>query len=104
MYFKAIFNPGLEEDSVEQYDLDLDPKTGAEIIRFDNHTFEIDRNEFGEITSLTYCNECINTFDIESTFITLIYNLIDKERKVILVDSTGTEDELNRDELFEYLS
>ena len=41
MYFKALFDPSLEEDSVEQYDLDIDPKTGAEIIRFDNHIFEL---------------------------------------------------------------
>ena len=104
MYFKALFNPSLEEDSVEQYDLDIDPKTGAEIIRFDNHIFELDRNEFGEISLLTYCNECINTFDIETVFITLLYNIIGNEQKVILVDSTGMEDQFDKDELLELIS
>ena len=104
MYFKALFDPSLEEDSVEQYDLDIDPKTGAEIIRFDNHIFELARNEFGEISLLTYCNECIKTFDIETVFITLLYNIIANKQKVILVDSTGMEDQFDKDELLELIS
>lgn len=104
MYFKAIFNPGLEEHSVEHLDFDIDPNMRVEIIRYDNHVFELDRNEYGEISSLTYCNECINTFDIEKSFITLVYNIIADEERVRLIDSNGTEDMLNRDELLEYLS
>ena len=104
MYFKALFDPSLEEDSVELYDLDIDLITGAEIIRFDNHIFELNRNEFGEISLLTYCNECINTFDIEKAFVTLIYNVIGSEQKVTLVDSTGTEEKFTKYELLELIS
>ena len=104
MYFKAIFDPSLEEDSVEHFDLDIDLITGAEIIRFDNHIFELNRNEFGEISLLTYCNECINTFDIEKAFVTLIYNVIGKGQKVILIDYMGTEEKFAKDKLLELIS
>ena len=104
MYFKALFDPSLEEDSVELYDLDIDLITGVEIMRFDSHIFELNRNEFGEISLLTYCNECINTFDIEKAFVTLIYNVIGSEQKVTLVDSTGTEEKFTKYELLELIS
>ncbi|MCP5062060.1 MAG: hypothetical protein GY936_06310, partial [Ignavibacteriae bacterium] len=53
------------------------------------------------ISEITFCNQCVQTFDIEEVFIDLIGYLLKNDETVILIDSNGSEEELSKDELAE---
>jgi hypothetical protein len=101
MFFKARFNTPLDESILEDFDLDLDYDSviGKEIVLFKNHQFEIERDNLGFISEITYCNQCVQTYDIEEVFIELLQNLLSGDNTVALVDSEGLEDELTKDDL-----
>ena len=104
MYFKATFlNPINEEEAILD-SIDYNFQTGKEIVKFMSHEFEIVRDGQSLISELTFCNQCVNTYDIENAFITLLIKLSDDEQQVTLFDSDGSNDVLTRAELEEILN
>ncbi len=103
MFFKAKFNDAVDEslfdyNEIEQaYDSVLD----KEIIRFRNHEFEVERNNDSRITEITYCNQCVQTYDIEKVFAELLSNILNDDETVIMIDSSGFEEEFTKDELLD---
>jgi hypothetical protein len=103
MLFKAKFNNSVSEEVVNSNDLEVDYNSvvGKEIIYFKNHEFELDRDGEGFICEITFCNQCVQTFDIEEIFIDLISQILATDETVILFDSNGSEEILTKDELLE---
>ncbi len=103
MFFKAKFNNVVDESLFDNNEIeqDYDSVLGKEIIRFKNHEFEVERNGEGFITEITYCNQCVLTYNIEEIFIELIANLLNEDERVTLVDSEGLEEDLTKNDLFD---
>ena len=103
MYFKAKFNVPIDESLVDNFaiDMDYDSLNGKEIIHYKNHEFEIERDDAGLICELTFCNQCVQTFDIEEIFIELVVKLLQEDEALTLLDSDGLEEELSKDELID---
>ncbi len=101
MLFKAKFDKPVNESILDNFHIDFSTFTGKEILYFKNHEFELERDYSGMIKELTYCNQCVQTYDIENIFIELIFNLINKNENVILSDSDGFTEELTKNDLLD---
>ena len=101
MYFKAKIIDGLDEYELPPIQIEFDQINAKEIILFDGHDFEIERNADGRIVDLTFCNQCIDTYNIEEVFIKLLIYLLRDEQNLTLIDSNGTEEEMTREDLEE---
>lgn len=103
MYFKAMFDPplyseeGLIENSQQNY------LTGAETVKFLNHEFEIIRNNDQLVEVITFCNQCVNTFDIESVFIQLLLKVSNDQTNITLYESDGLVSDYSYEELMDFL-
>lgn len=106
MYYKAIFDPYVDEDLIEITNLEIgfDDIIGNEIIYFGSHEFEIRRDDSERIIEISYFNQCIKTYDIEKVFLALLHNLISDENTVTLYDSDGSSEMLTKQELEYYQS
>ena len=105
MYFKANFNVPIDESLIDlsYFDFDYNSITGKEIIRYKNHEFELNRNKNGNITEISFINQCTLTYDIEETFIALLINLINEDQSISLHDSNGSKEIFSKEELSKYL-
>ncbi len=103
MIFKAKFENPFDECTIDSFALDIgfDSTIGREIIYFKTHEFEVQRNDDGFVSVITFCNQCVETFDIEEVFLDLIYQVLQRNEKVILFDSNGFEETQTKDELFQ---
>ncbi len=81
MFYKAKFNTLIDETILEDFNIDLDYNSviDKEIVLFKNHEFEIERNSIGLISEITYCNQCVLTYNIEEIFIELLQNIISED-------------------------
>lgn len=104
MYFKARFNESIDETNFLFDKLELSDLTGKEILQVDQYEFEIERNSDNLIDGITFCNQCINTYGIESEFIKLLIELLPNGDTVKLFDSNGLISDFNHEELEEYIS
>ncbi|MCP5061376.1 MAG: hypothetical protein GY936_02810, partial [Ignavibacteriae bacterium] len=95
MLFNAKFNNPINETDRNYTDIEVEYNSivGKDIIYFKNHEFEIERDENSLISEITFCNQCVQTFDIEEVFIDLIGYLLKNDETVILIDSNGSEEE-----------
>jgi len=103
MLFKAIFNNPINEINGNYNDLEVEYNSmiGKEIIYFKNHEFEIERDENSFISGITFCNQCVKTFDIEEVFLDLIAYLLLSDDTLILIDSNGSEEEVTKDDILD---
>ncbi len=103
MIFKAKFENPLDESEIDSFNLDIgfDSAIGREVIYFKNHEFEVQRNDDGFVSVITFCNQCVETFDIEEIFLDLIYQVLQMNEKVILFDPNGFEETRTKEDLFE---
>jgi len=103
MLFKAKFSNSIDEFKLDEngMSVDFDSVVNKEVIKFNNHQFEVERNDDALISELTYCNQCVNTFDIEEVFIELISLLLSEDKTVTLIDSSGSEENLTKDDLLD---
>ena len=101
MFYKAKFNTPIDETILEDFNIDLDYNSviDKEIVLFKNHEFEIERNSIGLISEITYCNQCVLTYNIEEIFIELLQNIISEDDIILLFDSDGLEEELTKEDL-----
>lgn len=103
MYFKAKIVDAIVEDESSIIHQLFYNYSDKEIILFENHEFEVERSAEGMIDEITYCNQCVNTFDIEEVFLKLLAHLLQKEQKIILIDSEGFEEEMVKEDLEEII-
>lgn len=103
MLFRTKFIDPINETDGNYSDLVVEYNSiiEKEIIYFKNHEFEIERDENNFISKITFCNQCIQTFDIEEVFIDLIGYLLQNDDTVILIDSIGSEEEMTKDEILD---
>ncbi|MCW8848501.1 MAG: hypothetical protein OQJ81_00875 [Melioribacteraceae bacterium] len=104
MYFKAMFNEIIDETNYPFDEVEISNITGKEILQIDQYEFEIERNNDNLIDGLTFCNQCTNTYGIESEFIKLLIEILPKEGTVKLFDSNGLTSDFNHEDLEEYIS
>lgn len=104
MYFKARFNTSIDETNFLFDEVEISNITGKEILHIDQYEFEIERNTENLIDGITFCNQCLNTYGIESEFIKLLLEILPKGGTVKLFDSNGLTSDLNHEELREYIS
>jgi hypothetical protein len=104
MYFKARFNESIDETNFLFDEIEVSNITGKEILQKDQYEFEIERNSDSLIDGITFCNQCTNTYGIESEFIKLLIEILPKESTVKLFDSNGLTSDFNHEDLEEYLS
>ncbi len=104
MYFKARFNESIDESNYPFDQVEISNVTGKEILQIDQYEFEIERNTDNLINGVTFCNQCTNTYGIESEFIKLLIEILPKDGNVKLFDSNGLTSDLNHEELEEYIS
>ena len=104
MYFKARFNHSIDETNYPFDEIEVSNITGKEILQIDQYEFEVERNNNNLIDSITFCNQCTNTYGIESEFIKLLIEILPEESTVKLFDSNGLTSDFNHEELEEYLS
>ena len=104
MYFKAKFNESIDETHFLFDEVEVSNITGKEILQIDQYEFEIERNTNNLIVGITFCNQCINTYGIESEFIKLLMEILQEGGSVKLFDSNGLTSDFNHEELEEYIS
>jgi hypothetical protein len=104
MYFKGMFLKPINEVNNSNIldEIYFDEKIGVEIIYFENHEFEIKRNNAGRISEITFANQCTKTHNIEKAFIHLFIELLNEENEIILHESNGSSDILTKEDLEEY--
>jgi hypothetical protein len=103
MYFKAMFNEIIDETNYPLDELEVSNITGKEILQIDQYEFEIERNN-NLIEGITFCNQCTNTYGIESEFIKLLIEILPADGTVKLFDSNGLTSDFNHEDLEEYIS
>lgn len=101
MYYKAQFLNSITDEIFEENNLvpEISYQTGEELIHFGNHLFEVSRNENGGVNKITFCNECVKTYDIEEKFIELLGLIIEEDNEVTIFDSAGLEEITDKDGL-----
>lgn len=104
MYFKARFNESIDESNYLFDEVKVSNITGKEILQIDQYEFEMERDNNNIIDGFTFCNQCTNTYGIESEFIKLLLEILPEGGTVKLFDSNGLTSDLNHDELEEYIS
>lgn len=106
MYFKAIFEEGIVDESFFdnlEIENSFNQVLSKEIILYKKHEFEVERTNEGEIVGLSFASQCTITQNIEPVFIELISTVIYEDSVVKLVDSIGLIESVTKDELLDMI-